>query len=100
MNFLYTPKIQSYMRQKNKRNIVVEVISSSSSDFEVTELHVHFINEKQTAFFLENKHFRSMQTEMGLVLLPPYRLEYEDTVTFDLKSFLGIKYITQEGIAL
>ena len=55
MNFLYTPKIQSYMRQKNKRNIVVEVISSSSSDFEVTELHVHFINEKQTAFFLENK---------------------------------------------
>lgn len=100
MNFLYTKKIQNYMQQKNKHNIVVEVISSSSSDFEVTELHVHFITEKQTAFFLESKHFRSIQTKMGLVLLPPYRLEYEDTITFDLKSFLGIKYITQEGIAL
>lgn len=100
MDFLYTPKIQTYMRQKNKHNIIIEVISSSSSDFEVTELHVHFISEKQAAFFLESKHFRSMQTKMGLVLLPPYRLEYADTITFDLKSFLGIKYITQEGITL
>lgn len=100
MNFFYTPKLQNYMQAKKKHNIIIEVISSSSSDFEVTELHVHFINEKQTAFFLQNKHFRSIQTDMGLVLLPPYRLEYADNISFDLKSFLGIKYITQEGIAL
>ena len=100
MHFLYSQKLQTYMRQKNKHNIIVEVISSNSSDFEVTELHVHFVNEKQTEFFLKNKHFRTLETDMGLVLLPPYRLEYEDTISFDLKSFLGFKYITQEGISL
>lgn len=100
MNFVYEPALEKYMRQKGKRDIIVEVISSSSSDFEVTELHIHFVNEKQCNFFMQNKRFRSVETSLGRVLLPPYRLEYADTVRFGLKSFLGIKYIVQEGIRL
>ena len=100
MNFNYEPALENYMRQKGKHNIVVEIVSSDSSDFQVTELHVHFVDEKRTDFLTQKKSFRSLKTHMGIVLLPPYRLEYEDTVTFSLKSFLGIKYVTQRGIKL
>lgn len=100
MNFIYEPSLQKYMRQKSKKNIAIEVISSNSSDFAITELHVHFTNEKQAPFLITAKNFRSLATNMGQVLLPPYRLEYADTITFRLKSFLGIKYIAQEGIRL
>jgi len=100
MKFIYEPSLIQYMRQKGRRIIAVEVISSDSSDFQVTELHVHFVNEKRADFLVRQKRFRSLDTDMGAVLLPPYRLEYEDTVTFRLKSFLGIKYVAQEGIRL
>lgn len=100
MNFYYEPDLITYMRQKDRHTIVVEVVSSDSSDFQVTELHIHFINEKRADFLIRKKGFRSLKTHMGTVLLPPYRLEYEDTVTFGLKSFLGIKYVTCQGIKL
>lgn len=100
MQFKYEPALEKYMRQKGKKTIIVEVISSNSSDFEVTELHVHFANDRQTAFFKNTKHFRAIKTDMGEVLLPPYRLEYADTITFGIKSFLGIRYVAQEGIRL
>jgi hypothetical protein len=100
MEFIYDAELQTYMREKNKRNIIVEVATSDSSDFEVTELHVHFVNEKQSEFFKNKKHFRSIATELGEVLLPPYRLEYEPVITFHLKKFLFIPYVAQEGISL
>lgn len=100
MKFVYEPALQMYMKEKNKKNIIVEVVTSDSSDFEVTELHVHFVNEKQTAYFKEKKRFSSFVTEMGEVLLPPYKLEYAPVITFGLKSFLFIRYVTQDGISL
>lgn len=100
MNFIYEPALVEYMEKKNKKAIIVEVIASNSSDFEVTELHVHFVAEKQIDFFKTKKHFRSLTAPVGEVLLPPYRLEYEDTIHFGLKSFLGIRYVYQKGIRL
>ena len=40
------------------------------------------------------------KTDMGEVLLPPYRLHYADVIRFSLRSFLGIKSVRQEGIEL
>lgn len=100
MEFVYDAELKKYMHEKNKKNIVVEVVSSDSSDFEVTELHVHFADEKQTEFFKSKRRFGSFQTEIGEVLLPPYRLEYDPVITFQLKKFLFFRYVTQEGIKL
>ena len=100
MRFVCEPALLERMRRKNKKYIIVEVVTSDSSDFEVTELHVYLADEKQAAFFKEKKKFRSQPMEEGEVLLPPYRLEYEDTVTFGLKSFLFLKWVTYEGIRL
>lgn len=100
MQIVLEQSLMTYMKEKGKRDIVVEVITSDSSDFEVTELHTHFINARQKEYFKTKKHFYSKETEMGEVLLPPYKLEFCGTVTFRLKSFLFIRYVTQEGIRL
>ncbi len=100
MKFVYEPELQAYMREKNKKNIIVEIARSDSSDFEVTELHVHFVSDRQTELFKTRQKFRAVQTAMGEVLLPPYRLEYAPVITFGLKKICFLRYITQEGISL
>lgn len=100
MQIVLEESLMAYMKEKGKRDIVVEVITSDSSDFEVTELHTHFINAKQKEYFKTKKHFYSKETELGEVLFPPYRLELKETVTFRLKTFLFIRYVVQEGICL
>ncbi|MDD6616503.1 MAG: hypothetical protein PUF13_10445 [Lachnospiraceae bacterium] len=100
MKFIFEQNLQDYMQKKDKRAVVVEVVTSNNSDFEVTELHVHLADRKRADFFKEKKHFKSHEVPVGEVLLPPYRLEYEDTVTFGLKSFLWVKYVTYQGIRL
>lgn len=98
MKFVYEPALQEYMIKKGKKTIVVEEITSNNSDFEITELHVHLIDEKRAEYFKTQKGYYSVLTETGAVLLPPYKLKYEDTITFSLKSFLGIKYVSYKGI--
>lgn len=100
MRFVCEPALLERMRQKQKHVIIVEVVTSDSSDFEVTELHVYLADEKRAAFFKEKKKYKGQPMEAGEVLLPPYRLEYADTVTFGLKSFLFFKWVTYEGIYL
>lgn len=98
MEFVYEPALKEYMRKKKKTAVVVEVVTSNCSDFEITELHVHLANEKQADFFRRKKGFYSRKTAEGEVLLPPWRLEYEETVTFGLKTFLGFSMLTYRGI--
>ena len=98
MEFVYEPKLQEYMIQKNKKNIIVEEITSNNSDFEITELHIQIADDKRAEFFKTKKSYYAKKTEMGEVLLPPFHLKYDDVITFDLKTFLGIKYVTCKGI--
>lgn len=100
MNFSYTPELQEYMREKGKNSILVELVEVNTSDLEVSELHVRFADPKTREVFLTRHRYRSVPTELGEVLLPPYPLEFADTVTFGLKSFLFIKYISHKGIKI
>lgn len=100
MNFIFEPALLDYMQKKKKQIIVVEEITSNNSDFEITELHVHLIDEKKANFFQTKKRYSCISTEHGSVLLPPFQLKYDDTVTFRLKSFLGIKYVSYQGITV
>lgn len=100
MTFTYTPELIHYMREKNKPNIVVEVVSIDHSDIEMTELHVYAVNDKRAKFMQEEKKYRPRKTEVGLVLLPPYRLEYEEEIHFSLKKVLFFYSVKYEGIRL
>ena len=99
MEFVYDDALRDYMTAKGKRHIVIEVVSSDHSDIEITELYPHIIGEKKAAEF-KRKRYVVRETDMGEVLLPPYRLHYADTIRFSLRSFLGIKSVRQEGIEL
>lgn len=98
MEFRYEPQLQEYIRKHNKKTIVVEMVEVSSSDLEITELHVHFVDARMREQFLTKKRYRSVPTEFGEVLLPPYPLEYADTVTLGLKKILFFQYLTYTGI--
>lgn len=98
MEFTYEPKLIEYMNKKRKNIIVIEEVTSNNSDFEITELHIHLIDEKRANFFKTKQRYRGIKTNEGEPLLPPFRLKYDDVITFGLKSFLGIKYISYTGI--
>ena len=98
MKFIYEEELKAYMRQKNYRNIVIEVVIINNSDIEISELHVHFVDERQTDYFKTKKQYYSVNTDMGEVLLPRYKLNYEEEIVFGLKKFWIFKYIAYKGI--
>lgn len=97
MKFVYEPALQEYMRAKGKNIIVVETVMINHSEIEIMELHVHLIDEKQAEHFKKQRYI-SKETKLGKVLLPPYRLKYDETVTFGLKKVLFVKMVTYQGI--
>ena len=98
MRFEYEPRLRAYMEKTGKKTIVVELVEVNTSDFDVTELSVHFVDARMRKLFLEKKGYRLMETELGEVLLPRFPLEMEETVSFGLKDFIVYKHITYEGI--
>ena len=100
MTVEYTPQLLEYMKEKGHRNISVEVASSTRSDFEVTEIYCRYVRESFADYLLEKKGYRGVATEIGRVLFPPYRLEYEETVRFYLKKTWIFRQPAVEGITL
>lgn len=100
MKFVYEDGLREYMERKGKKVIVVEVAASNHSDFEVTEIFLRFSSEKHAAYLIDKKRYRGYKTELGQVLLPPYRLEYEEVITFGLKKIAVFHSITQKGIRM
>jgi len=99
MKFIYTEELKEYMKLKSHRNIIVEVASSDSSDFQVSEFHIHFVSDKQANLFVKRQGFHTYETEIGLILLPNYRLEYKEEIIFGIKKVLFFHKITVDGIA-
>lgn len=100
MTFVYEQELKDYMKKKGKHNIIVEMVTSDSSDFEISELHVYLADQKQVYFFRTKKRYRSVETEEGLVLLPPFPLELEEKVVFGLKSFWFLHWVKYQGIRI
>jgi len=100
MEVQLTDELKEYMQKSGKRNIMVEVIQTQNSDFDVTEICPRFVPDKMAEDLIHKKHYREIAAEIGRILMPPYRLEIEPVVTFQLKTFLFIKWIKQEGISL
>ena len=98
MRFIYEDELKEYMQQKDKKNIIVEVVTINNSEIEISELHVHFVDERQTEIFKKKHRYRGIATEMGEVLLPHYKLNYEEEIIFGLKKFLCFRSISYTGI--
>ena len=99
MNFIYEPELLEYMKKKGTDTILVELVEATSSDFEILELSIRLADAKTKEIFVTKKRYKSVPTEYGEVLLPPFPLDFDDTVAFGLKTFLFVRYITQKGIS-
>ncbi len=89
------------MRMHNKECILVDIASSNTSDFDVTELYLRFISDKHADRLLgEGKGYRAENAPVGRVIFPPYHMHIAETVRLSLGSFLFIKWIRQEGLKL
>lgn len=98
MKFIYEDELKAYMQEKGYKNIVVELVMINNSEVEISELHVHFVDARQTDFFKTKKQYYSIDTEMGEVLLPRYKLNFEDEIVFGLKKFWIFRSIAYKGI--
>lgn len=95
---VYTDSLMNYMKSKGISCILVELVEISTSDVEIAELHVQFASEKQKKYFMDKKRYYSKKAPYGELLLPPFALECEDTVTFDLKKVLWFYTVKYDGI--
>jgi len=100
MNLTYSPELIEYMQKKQKTNIMVEVVSSNTSDFDVTEICLRFIPDKFADRLIEKDRYRAVEAPVGRLIMPPYRLEIAQEVCFYLKKFLFMNLIKQNGIKL
>lgn len=97
MEFRYSPALLEYMAEKGRPHIAVEVAASSHSDIEVTEIYIRLLTNKMLAQ-LRKKGYRIVDTSIGKVALPPYRLHYDLVVTFGIRRFLFFRSLTYTGI--
>ena len=100
MEIVYTPELLAYMKRKGKMNISVEVAGSDHSDFEITELYLRLVTDDFAAYLTKKKRYRSVRTDHGQVLFPPYRLFCDQRVVFSLKKIWIFHELCQEGIRL
>ena len=100
MTVEYSPELLEYMGRKGIKSISVEVASSNHSDFEVTEIYCRYVRESFADYLEEKKGYRSIPTAVGRVLLPPYRLEYAETIRFFVKKTWIFRQLCVDGIKL
>ncbi len=98
-------ELWEYLNGKSKKNIVVEVATSDTSDFDVTEIFIRTCDNKHRDYLLNKKKYRRQEIdgidpEEAVVLLPNYRLEIDEEIQFDLKKIFIFNKITYKGIRL
>lgn len=97
MQITYDEKLQDYMRKKGYSYIAVESVSATGCCADLSEISTRFVRDKDVAA-LKEKGCGVLQAPIGEVLIITKGLEYDEEVTFSLKSFLGAKDIAIKGI--
>lgn len=100
MTIRYTPELIEYMDKKNNRTILVEMVEINNTDVEVVDLHVYLPHPNQKEKFLKEKRYRTVATDVGEVLLPPYPLKLDEEITFGLKKWWIFRSISYTGIKI
>lgn len=100
MTIRYTPELIEYMDKKNNRTILVEMVEINNTDVEVVDLHVYLPHPNQKEKFLKEKRYRTVTTDVGEVLLPPYPLKLDEEITFGLKKWWIFRSISYTGIKI
>ena len=100
-----TPALREYLESKKKKNIVVEVATTDTSDFDVTEIFIRLCDHKHRTYLKEKqgyieKYVDGVDPEEFSVLFKPYRMELSEEIVFDVKNVWFFKKIIFDGIKL
>lgn len=98
MNVTYTPELRAYMQRKGKPHVVVDTCSAKTCGGPIAELNLSLATDEQ-AEDLRPGARAVHAAELGDVLIMARDLEVSEDVTFGLRTFLGIRDVTAEGIA-
>ena len=101
MTIELTPALKAHLKDKKRHIITVEVATTDHSDFDVAEIYIRLVTDEFARYLIAKKGYRARETADGeTILLPSYHLEYETTVTFDIKKSLFFNKIVYTGIKL
>ena len=105
MRITISKELREYLSSKRKKNIVVEVATSDTSDFDVSEIFLRLCDHKHREYLKEKQGYIEREIE-GIdlsemsVLFKPYRIEITGDIGFDLKKIWFFHKITYQGIKL
>lgn len=97
MNVTYDQNLKDYMTRKGYTHIELGLAESKTCCSGFSEISTGFLTDKGLES-LEGKIVRRIPSEMGDVIVTARGLEYDDSLHFGLKSFLGVKDITVSGV--
>lgn len=97
MHITYSEKLKQYMRDKNLSHIEIGVVEATGCCAGFSEIVVNFVVDKDVPK-LKGKVIRTLTGEIGDILVTSRIIEFDDTIHFDLKSFLGVKDISFTGL--
>lgn len=98
MRIVYEQALLDYMERKGYRCIAVESISPKGCCADMTELHTRFVRDKDVAG-LKAKGCGVFEAPVGELLILSRGLEFDEVVTFGLRTFFGAKDVTVKGLA-
>lgn len=99
MNITYSQKLSDYLTRKGYAALVVDIVDSATSTSGFVDICVSPV--KQSALEQLDKGgsiIRRYEAPVGELIVLARGLEYEENVSLELRSFLGIKDIRISGI--
>ena len=97
MQITYSEKLKQYMQRKNLTHIEIGVVDTSGCCTGFSEIFVNFVADEDMPK-LKGKIWRTLTGEIGDILITARSIELDDTLHFDLKSFLCVKDISVTGV--
>lgn len=97
MDIVYDPALLEHMAKKGTPHVVVDTCSAKTCGGPMAQLDVYLASDKR-ADELREQAVAVHAGSAGDVLIMARGLETDDTATFKLKSFFGIKDVEVEGI--
>lgn len=93
----YTPRLLEHMAQKGRPHVVVDTCYAKTCGGPIAELNISLVDDARLEELLPEAR-AVFRTEVGSVLIVARGLEVAENVTFGIRSFLGAKDVTAEGV--
>lgn len=97
MNVKCDQALKDYMAKKGYTHIELGLAEANTCCSGFADVYTGFLTDK-AASRLKGKVFKRIPMESGDILVTDRALEFDDEIRLGLRSFLGLKDITVEGV--